>query len=253
MDQIDNNSVGQTVVEDTTQVTSPTTKEPTTGTQTTEGLANQPSVPVEPKFQSEEERKAFQEMRLENKRLKEEVAARQSNESAFQVFKPQPVNVNPQQFNDPVTGEFNQVAYTQAELQKVKAEASQAARDEIDEFQARQKYPEIFADRETEEIVASQWFASKMRGENVTVTQIADRFAKRWGKAVTQAEKVGAQKALQQVTPKEQAALAATGQTGAAAQLEQSDDERRRLSEATRFGKEDAITARMSKIPWANK
>ena len=256
--KIEDNKAEQTkeVETETTQTESPAVKEETTVPQTTEDKTAQQAAPDEPKFQSEEQRKAFQEMRLENKRLKEEITGRRANESAFATFKPQPQLVNPQAYTDPYTGEVNQMAYTNAHIQVAKAEAAQAAREEIDEFQARQKYPDLFADPELEQIVAGQWFTAKMQGENTSITSVADRVSKRLGKVVSKAEKSGMEKALEEVTPKEQAALAASGQTSAPARAEQKVQDWQGLVDVTRKGgssAEDAIALRLKGIPWANK
>lgn len=255
MDDLKNNPAEQREVEtETTQANSPQAEVPTTGAQTTEGEAVQQTVSNEPKFQTEEERKAFQEMRLENKRLRDEISARKSNESAFSAFRPKP-QVVPElaQFTDPLSGETNWAAYNQVQSQQMEAKAAQAAEERIDEFQARQKYPDLFSDPEVEQLIADQWFASKMRGESVSISQSAERVAKRFGRVVSKAEKSGAERALEQVTPKEQASLAVSNQTTAVARQQVASDQGAHLVLATRLGDDDALAERMSRVPWANK
>ena len=64
-----------------------------------------------------------------------------------------------------------------------------------------------------------------MRGENPTVSEIAGRVAKRFGTAVSKAEKIGAEKILEEVYPKEQAALAAQGGTSTSNRNQISNEE----------------------------
>lgn len=253
MDDLKTNQAVQSAVEtDTTQVNSPATEVSTTEIQTTEGEAVQQQAPDIEASMTPEARKAFQEQRIKIKQLEEERIARQSNESAFSVFRPQPqIEPHVSQYTDPYTGETNWTAYNQAQAQQIKAEASQAAEDRIDEYEARQKFPELFADRSVEKLIANNWLGYKMEGKNISVSQVAQEVSKLLGRTVSKAEKSGAEKALEQVTSKEQASLSASGQTGSRQQI--SSDESRGLIEATRKGSEDAIAARMSRVPWANK
>jgi hypothetical protein len=52
---------------------------------------------------------------------------------------------------------------------------------------------------------------------------------------------------------KEQASLTVSGQTSQPAQQAASAEQLEELGRKSRFGDDDAIAARMSKIPWANK
>lgn len=244
--------VVQSVVEtETTQVDSPTTEEETISQTAQEDVA----LPDE----AEEQRKAFQEQRLEIKRLKEEMGARKQSESAFQVFKPKPqlTSFSSDQFIDPTTGEINLQALTAAQevhiTNKVRAEMDQKLEESKDEDNARRQHPDLFADPDIEQEIADRWFAAKMRGENVTVTDIAGKVSKRFQSALTKAEKSGAEKALQDIAPKEKVALTATGQSGSQAQRQQSQVDDEATIQAVRFGSDDALAQAMSKIPWANK
>ncbi len=244
--------VVQSVVEtETTQVESPTTEMESIPETAQEDVALPDS--------KEEERKAFQEMRLENKRLKEEIESRQKNESAFEIFKPKPqlTSFSSEQFVDPITGEVNLQAMNQAQeatiTAKVTAQMEQRLAQEKDEDNARRLHPELFADPDIEQEIADRWFAATMRGEKVTVTDIANKVGKRFQKALTKAEEVGAQKALQDVAPKEKVALTASGQSSSSAQRQISAEQDQRIIESIRFGSDDALAEAMSKIPWANK
>lgn len=250
------------VESETTQVAPPTTEVPTTEEQTTIEVSDDQGTATENSSvedtMTEEQRRAFQEMRIENKRLKEERLA--SRGSAFDVFRgtaPAGQLVRVEDYTDTITGETNWNAYNQAlfaqATQQASLTAKQTTNELIDENNARTKFPELFADEETEQEIADRWFAAKMRGENPSVLEIASRVAKRYGKAVSKAEKIGAEKVLTEVAEKEKAGLTATGQTPSAAKLEESSENYEQLISGTRHGDDDAITARISKIPWANK
>jgi len=261
----------ESVVEpEPTQVAPPTTEEPTTEVQTEvkesfdQGSVAEESVDMPEDV--EEQRRAFQEQRQEIKRLKLEKQNRAKGESAFSAFRQQtpPVGqvnaVNIQDFQDPITGETNWQAYNQQinnalvqNRQSATYEAQQAVREEMDEQTARTKYPELFSDPEVEQEIADRWIAAKLRDENPSVTDIADRVSKRFGKTISKAEKIGAEKILNEVSEKEQASLTVSGQTSQPAKQAASAEQLEELSRKTRFGDDDAIAARISKIPWANK
>ena len=254
----------ESAVETPTQTSSPQVEAQTTEGQTPPQGAPEGGASDEPKFQSEEERRAFQEMRLENKRLKEEIEGKKTRESAFASFRPQQVpnvglanGVKVEDYTDPYTGEINRPAYNAgvaAEGARVAAvQAQQSVQDQLDEDRARNKYPDLFADAEVEEEIAARWLKSKMSGEAASVLDIAGRVAKRYQKAVTKAEKSGADQALSQLSEKEQAALAASGQTSSASRQQMSADDYASLQLKTRLGDQDSITSRISRIPWVNK
>lgn len=255
---------------ETTQVVPPATEESTTGTQTMSekpldqgsGTESEADLPVT----TEEQRRAFQEQRQEIKRLKEEVASREKSESAFNAFRaPTPPTMQPgeiriEDFIDPTTGmpdyaAFNRAVNTnlQATRQSANYVAQQTAQELIDENNARQKFPDLFADRDTELEIADRWIAAKIRGENPSILSIADRIAKRNQQAVSKAEKIGKEIAFNEVSEKEKAGLSVSGQTSAPARQESSQEDLANLSEKTRRGDDDAVASRISKIPWANK
>ncbi len=254
------------VVEETTQVAPPPTQVPSTEEQTNQEAKTDSQVTEDLPVDAEEQRRAFQEQRLEIKRLKEENAARAKSESAFDVFRPKAVPQAPnapirvEDFKDPYTGELDLDRYNAAvndTLQRVQQnarfEAQQTTNDTLDENKARTTYPELFADPETEQEIADRWFAAKMRGENPSVSDIASRVAKRFGSAVSKAEKIGAEKILEEVSPKEQAALAAEGGTSFTSRSQISNDEfetLRKQSRGTGSSAEDAIAQRLKGIPY---
>jgi hypothetical protein len=244
--------VEESVVEtETTQTSSPQVEVETTPETAQEDVA----LPAE----TDEQRKAFQEQRLEIKKLKEEVEARKQSESAFSAFKPKPLmtSFSSEQFTDPVTGEINLQALTQAQeahiTAKVTSQMEQRLAEERDEAEARRQHPDLFADPEIEQEIADRWFAAKMRGENVTVTDVAGKVSKRFEKALNKAEKAGAEKALQDIAPKEKVALTAPAQSATSAQKQIESENDEAVMQAVRFGNNDALAQAMSKIPWANK
>lgn len=238
------NAAAQPVVEtDTTQTNSPQVEAQPTKAQTDDSSNElEADLTTEQKQvvsgMTPEQRKAFQEMRLENKRLKEETVGRLSNESAFAPFKYQ-APVEPNGYVD--------------DAARIRAEAAQAAREEVDEVLARNQYPHLFKDKSTEKLIASTWLYEKLSGNPVSIRDVAAQFDRQNRLSLEKAEQLGAQKALEQVTPKEQAALAASSQSSSAASSASSAEELDRLRVATRYGKEDAIVARLKNIPWANK
>ena len=257
----DQNSVAvvKNEVDDTTQTISPQVEAIPTESQTPEtGESELPE-------NIEEQRRAFQEMRRELKQLKTEKDERVKSESAFDVFRPQSApavqpQVRVEDYYDSNSGETNWTNYNKAvndalvnTQQMATYTAQQTATELVDENNARNKYPELFADRETEQEIADKWFAAKMRGENPKISDIAERLNKRLGKALTKAEKVGAEKALTEVSEKEKGGMSATSQTSEPARQAQKSQDFADLQMRTRRGDDEAIFQRVSQIPWANK
>lgn len=264
----DNNVAEEQVVETvTTQDSSPASESPITGDETTQEETVQTPVAEESNEQAMtlEQRRAFQEMRLENKRLKEEMEARPKAESAFNAFKAQtpPVPSGPirvENFQDPITGETNWQEYNNAQqvreqqiIQQARFEAQSTVQETLDEERARTKYPELMSDPTTEKQIASRWFYEKAQGNNVSISDIASEFARNFKQAVSKAEKVGAERILNEVSEKEKAGLTAPSQSSQQSARASSNEDSERLVAGTRVGNQDAVTARISKIPWANK
>lgn len=249
-----NNAVVENEVEPTIQTSSPQVEAPSTEEQTTVAEVDQPIQQEVPDVEPAKTPRDYQIERLaeENRRLKSERG------NAFDAFRPQvqPGVVDVQQYTDEM-GNTNWNAYNAALVanakQVAKTEAQTTVTELLDEQNARTKHSELFADPDIEQEIADRWVAAKLRGENATISDIADKVAKRFSKDVSKAEKRGAEKALQEVSVKEQAGLSAAGQTSQASRMAQSDEDYARLSEQTRVGNQDAIIARLKNIPWANK
>lgn len=262
-------AVEKAVESETTPTNPPQVEDPITGDQTTQGETDVQTPVVEetqvPANMTAEQARAFQEMRLENKRLKEEREALPKGESAFNVFRAQTPSVQSEpvmveNFTNPMTGETNWQAYNLAQQQReqqiltqAKAEARSEVQDLLDEEKARAKYPDLMNDPATEKLIAARWLYEKVQGNNVSVSNIASEFARDFKQAVSKAEKVGAERILSEVSEKEKAGLTAGGQSSQGAVRSASREEQTQLSIATQQGDADAITARISQIPWANK
>lgn len=247
-------AVVENEVETTTQPSPPQDEAPTTQEQTTQPKATDEEVsdvdtdkPADPR--------EFQIKRLaqENKRLKAERV------NAFDAFRPKAIpttGVDVQAYTDEY-GQTNWNAYNAAVSnhiqQAASVQATTAVQEQLDEQNARTKHPELFEDADTEQEIADRWLAAKLRGETVTISEMADRVAKRYSRDVSKAEKRGAEKILAEVSTKEQAGLAVSGETSRASRQAQSDEEMARLSAETRVGNQEAIVARLKNIPWANK
>jgi hypothetical protein len=251
------NVAAKSAVETTTQPSSPQGKVPETQVETT--IKEQPIVEPDLPNEESEARRAFQQQRLENKQLKEELDRLKSeqdgrirNESAFDSFRaptqPGVKQVDINQFADPNTGEVNWNAYNAAQTANVQAvaaaQSAQTVKDQLDEYQARSKYPDVFSDKELEKEVAARYLFEKLNGNtNVTVESLAGQVAKRVNKALDKAAQQGAEQALTELSPKEQASLAVSGTTSAPSRQARSAEEQEALSLKTRRGGEEAIDA----------
>lgn len=251
------NVAAESAVETTTQPSSPQGKAPETQVETTtkEQQVVEPDLPNE----ESEARRAFQQQRLENKQLKEELdrlkseqEGRMRNESAFNSFRAptqpgvQQVDIN--QFVEPTTGEVNWNGYNaalNASAQAIAAnQASQTVKEQLDEYQARSKYPDVFKDKELEKEVAARYLFERLNGNtNVTVESLAGQVAKRINKALDKAAQQGAEQALTELSPKEQASLAVQGTTSAPSRTAQSAEEEQATRLKIRRGGEEGIDA----------
>ena len=242
----------ESVEETTSQTSSPQVEVPTTEEQTAPIQADQPVEEQVADVQTDEpnDPREYQIKRLaeENRRLKSE-----NKGNAFDAMRPQgQQQVDIRNYTDEF-GNVNYAGYNQAVNSQIQTVATQTVRELQDEQNARAKHPELFADPDIEQEIADVWLASKLRGVDTPISDIAARFSKRLSKDVSKAEKKAVEKVLQEVSVKEQAGLAAPGQTSQGARQVQSEEDLEQLSQATRHGNDDAIVARMSKIPWANK
>jgi hypothetical protein len=250
-----NQVAAQSAVEETTQTNSPQVE-----AQPIEEQTPQVQSTVEPELPADEteQRRAFQEQRIRNKQLEEELEQlksereeRTQNESAFSSFRAaaQPVGaVDINQFTNPTTGETDWNSYNYAVNQNARqvadVQARQTVNEQLDEFQARSKYPDVFADKKVEKQIAALYLFEKINGNtNVSISGLAADFAKGQGKVLTQAEQRGAEQALTELSAKEQAAVSAQGLTSAPARQAQSAEDEERTHLTIRRGGQGATDA----------
>jgi len=81
-----------------------------------------------------------------------------------------------------------------------------------------------------------------LRGETPSFKEVADKIANFAGKQVKEAEKKGATEAIEQLTPKEQASLEATGRSDKRTDVQ---EDIQQLQQKTRHGDLNAVMARM--------
>jgi hypothetical protein len=216
---------------------------------------------------------AWAQMRLENKRLKEQLEQPQEQQAPRDSFRPQRqedsvFNILPDlnTYKDPYSGEVDQGRY-QAALAQYEASQSrqeaQTALERIDELETRQVIPEM-ADPAFEELVADKWarykYEALQRGERPpTIKQIALDFKKNtWNALSRKQQQALVAETLEKVSEKEQASLAEIGRTGADREV-QDVEELERLRQDTRQGARnpsrslDAITERLKRIPPAKR
>jgi hypothetical protein len=198
------------------------------------------------------------------KQLAEERSKRVKAEQVFSKLTPQPTQpvqptapTVPDYFN-PETGEVDvlklerqnqtlrqQVGQLNQRVQGI-ADADQA-KQESEAFKA---YPELDPNGDKfnqtfHDSVSGLLTNALFKGEKITFKEAAERVAKLSSKEAKKAEKAGAEKALEQLTPKEQAALEATGRS----------DKRipsvdlASLQRRTREGDINAIYERIRRVP----
>jgi len=202
-------------------------------------------------------------MRQEIKRLKGQIEEKKRRESVFQTLKPSipdvaqtPVGqqLNPQQYVDPATGQFNQEAYNRDYTLKVQerqqllaqANAQQQTLDTIDELRAKDKYPQLDPDSgdylpEFERKVAAEWFLQKYLGQTPSIVKIAEKemrnFRKEEKKAMEVANKEEGVKEQASLTPETRSKPGFGGQ-----------DKLESLKKRTRKGDLEAVVERMRNI-----
>ena len=101
-----------------------------------------------------------------------------------------------------------------------------------------------------EQEVADRWFASQMRGETVSISQIAAKVHSRVSGVVKKAGETARKQALTEVSEKEQAALTASAQTSSPSRKAQSAEDLEQLRRRTRTGDEEATATRLKSVPW---
>lgn len=131
---------------------------------------------------------AFAKLRAENKRLKELAEQTQVDSeylnSLKSVAKPwESPDYRMPQFNPGINDNttYDQLNQQMAQLQQQAYQATQEAertRMEMEETMAKQKYPDLFADKEAEQIMAEKLITAKVTGQRKSVMQIAEETAR---------------------------------------------------------------------------
>ena len=245
-------------VENDTQLpAAPTGEQQTTGSE---------QVPNElPNEASERTKARFEEL---TSQLAEERRSREALEKAFNTLKPKEAKAEIQPIYDPDTGLLNEQALTNVQLRaqeaektalEAKTELQQLREERIKQTQERedleayQAHPELDPkneqfNKDLRDMTASLMLQSmvhpeQFEGKQLTHKQAADKAKELVAKISGNVKEEAAKEAIEQLSPKEQAALEATGsrqRTG----LKDMDSLQRR----TRKGDESAIMERLQRI-----
>lgn len=196
--------------------------------------------------------------------LADERGRRVKAEQVFnKIWTPQPQQAQQQpaplpDYYNPDTGEVDVTKldqHNQALRQQV-TQLSQTVQGFADENQTKQEeeafasYPELNPsgskfNQEFHNAVSGYITNTLLKGEKVTFKKAADKIANLSTKDVKKAEKEGAKQALEQLSPKEQAALEATGRSDKRLPTVDLAELRRR----TAAGDDNAIFERLKNIP----
>lgn len=251
------------------QVDSPETETPTAPEvpETAEKPVETPEEQTEPEKlpdesdQKSEQGKAFAEMRRKIKELEAKVKEKETRQSSFDslqqfIPQPQPTRIDPNQFVD-ASGNFNQVAYNVAINQAnqynadlARKQATETVEFKLDEYQARQRFPELNTNKRFERAVANEYQARLLesvgnpQGRVPTIQEIAEEYAPYFSKDAKSVVKEVTQKVKEELTEKEQAALSASGR---AIPQSQTNEELERLRQRSRKGDFWAVAERMKR------
>lgn len=214
-----------------------------------------------PESASDRTRHEFEKLREENRRERER---REAAEAAFRTLQPNQV-AQPEPIYDPDTGYVDPNALTALQRQAVEAnERATKAEQTVNQFRQEQEAREAYlahpeANPDSKEynpklknlaagvILQSMLNPQEFGGKQFSLKEAYDYLKADTTdtKAVEEARKEGAQEAIEQLTPKEQATLEAIGTSGRRSDVGQSHDT---LVERTRRGDYDAIAERMKRI-----
>lgn len=190
--------------------------------------------------------------------LREERQRREALEGAFKAM--QPKEAAPEPIYDPNTGYVNEQVLTDIQRRSIEAEqratkAEQAVQSYLQEQENRRAYevhPESNPDskqfdkelkkRAAAIILHSMVNPQDYDGKQLSLKEAYDYLKGTQNSAVESAKRQGAQQAIEQLTPKEQAALEATGTSAGRSNIAQNLDT---LRQQTRRGSLDAIVQRL--------
>jgi hypothetical protein len=249
----------QSAENETQQVATPTTEQQTT----------EPSKEVAgnelPNEASERTKARFDEL---TNQLREERQRREALEGAFKTLKPEAKTEQDQPIYDPDTGLLNEQALTNVQLraqeaektaQEAKTELQQLKEErikqsqEIEDMEAYQAHPELNPkdekfNKDLRDMTASLMLQSMVHPEQfgdkqLTHKEAGDRAKELVAKISGNVKEEAAKEAIEQLSPKEQAALEATGSNKRSDVADISN-----LRYRTRKGDEDAIVARLKRM-----
>lgn len=244
-------------VNDTQDVATPTTEQKTTGSE---------QVPNElPNEASERTKARFDELTTQ---LKEERQRREALEGAFKTLKPEAKSEATQPIYDPDTGLLNEQALNNVQSRAIEAERqAQETKKQLDQLLEGQKkqsqeredmeaftaHPELDPkhekfNKDLRDMTASLMLQSMVHPEQFGDKQLSHKeagdkakelVAKISGNVATEAAK----EAIEQLSPKEQAALEATGSSKRSDVADMTD-----LKRQTRKGSDDALVERLRRM-----
>jgi hypothetical protein len=219
-------------------------------------------VPVEgqqnglPEDASDRTKSRFDEL---TSQLKEERQRREALEGAFSAM--QPKQPAPEPIYDPNTGYVNENALTDIQRRTIEAEqratkAEQAVQSYLTQQEEREAYvahpwlnpnDKNAHDSKRYNLAVGIALSSMVKPENfggkqLNLKEAGDFVASLTTAQVAEAKKEGAQQAIEQLTPKEQAALEATGTSAGRTNIANNLET---LRHQTRRGSQDAIVSRL--------
>ncbi len=212
-----------------------------------------------PEGASDRTTREFEKLRSD---LREERSRREAAESAFKTLQPQPAQ--PEPIYDPDTGYVDPNALTALQQQAQQAnERATKAEQTVAQFRQEQEAKDAYAtypesnpeakdyDQKKANLAAGVILQSMLRPQDFGGKQFSLKEAYDYltapvnDKAVEEARKEGAQEAIEQLTPKEQATLEATGTPARRSDVGSNHET---LVERTRKGDYDAIAERLARI-----
>ena len=259
-------------VNDTQQSAMPTDDQKTTGTEVSgeaaqgEETSQTADEPVLPEGVKERTAREFDKLQSQ---LREERAKREYLETVWSSMKPKEepkAEVMPPIY-DSQTGLLNEQALTDLQRQSLEAQ-QRAARaestiqsymEEKEKLETYSVHPELNPDGKsfnkdlhvaTRRILLDSMVNPQDYGKQLSFKEAGDLAKKVSQPAVEAAKAEGAKEALEQLTPKEQAALEATGSPNRRNELSSNIDD---LRYKTRKGDKDAIVERLRNIPVAGQ
>ncbi len=211
-----------------------------------------------------EQGRAFAEMRRKIKALEDQVAEKKTRQSSFDSLSkigitappPQFVQVDQNRFYDQ-QGNFNKPAYDiavqqagQHNQQVQRQIANETVEYKLDEYKARQKFPELNTNRKFERAVAAEYQTRLL--ETISdpgkpqplIEEIADEYAPYFA-SKKDIVREATQKVKEQLSVKEQASLAATGKSQPG---QSGSEDYQKLRMLSRKGDSKAIMERFKRI-----